>query len=198
MISGLEAGQSHNPSEDRQIQNGLTHEDLVRLVGSDYRQLISGALVSLNVIQGEDELNFQSPTGIHKRSNGQESNGHYIVEQIIGDHRVYAYLLKPERSESGEPIGKTSEHKHEHPEIDVSEYYLLLRGAMRLMLEEEDSGQVSSIELDSDRNPHFVVSPRTYHQAEITDGVALVLVIMPDAAQIPDERLHIPRPQTAA
>lgn len=198
MISGLEGGQSHNPSEDRQTRNSLTHEDLVRLVGPDYRQLICGTLRSLNIVQSIDELNFQSPTGRHERPNGQKSDGHYIIEQKIGDHRVYAYLLKPELNEIGEPVGKTSEHKHEDYEIEVLEHYLLLKGTMRLILDEEDTGKVYNIELNSDRNPYFLVRPRTYHQAEITDGVALVLVIMPDAAQIPDDRLHIPRPERAA
>ena len=50
---------------------------------------------------------------------------------------------------------------------------------MKLILDEEDTGKNHIIELDSERNPYFLVKPRTYHHAEITDNVALVLVIMP-------------------
>ncbi len=172
---------------------GLTHEDLVNLVGSDYQQLIFKPLRYLKIVQDISELDFKSPTGKHERSNGQKSHGHYIVEQKIGNHRVYAYLLKPEPNENGEPVGKTLEHKHEDDEIEVLEHYFLLKGAMKLILDEEDTGKNQSIELDSERNPHFLVKPRIYHHSEITDNVALVLVIMPDAAQIPDDRLHVPR-----
>lgn len=178
---------------EQPTSQSLVHEDLVNLVGPDYRQLIFKPLRFLGIVQDISELDFKSPTERHERLNGQRSHGHYIVEQIIGNHRVYAYLLKPESNESGEPVGRTSEHKHEHPEIEVLEHYVLLEGAMTLTLEEEDTGENYSIELDSERNPHFLVRPRIYHRAEITDGAALVLVIMPNAAQIPDDSLHVPR-----
>lgn len=199
MAVRAETDQGINPEAvDRQTQGSLTHEDLVRLVGHDYRELIYEPLRWFNIVKSIDEIEFKSPTGKHERPNGQKSHGHYIVEQKIGNHRVYAYLLKPEPNENGEPVGKTSEHKHEDYEIEVLEHYLLLKGAMKLTLDEEDTWRVHGIELDDKRNPHFLVKPRTYHQAEITDNIALVLVIMPDAAQIPDDRLHIPRPDSTA
>ena len=195
MVSSAEArGFTPDGVETKQpTSQGLTHEDLVNLVGPDYQQLIFKPLKYLKIVQDISELDFKSPTGRHERPNGQKSHGHYIVEQKIGNHRVYAYILKPEPNENGEPIGKTTEHKHEDYEIEVLEHYLLLKGAMKLILDEEDTGKNHIVELDSERNPYFLVKPRTYHHAEITDNVALVLVIMPDAAQIPDDRLHIPR-----
>ena len=192
MVFPAERGLDLNPEDKKQAPQGLTHEDLVTLVGPDYQQLIFEPLKWLKIVQDISELEFKSPTGRH-----ENSNGHYIIEQIIGNHRVYAYVLKPESRKDEKPIGKTSEHKHEDYEIEALEHYFLLRGAMSLCLNEEDQGIVQNVELSSEKNPHVLVRPRTYHQAEITENHALVLVVMPNAASIPEDRLHIPRARAA-
>lgn len=198
MAVKAETGQGVYPDAVENKANGsLTHEDLIELVGSDYRELVFKPLNWLKIADDISQLNFKNLTERHVKQNGHKSDGHYILEQKINNHRVYAYILKPEAEENGESIGRTSEHMHSFEGREVVEHYFLLRGSMDLVMDNENKESAEVVTLAYDM-PHVMVPPETYHQAEIVEDFALVLVVMPDTADIPDEELHIPRSKKAA
>jgi len=199
MAIRAETGQGVSPEKiDKEVNGSLIHEDLVQLIGSDYKELIFQPLKWLKVVDHISQLNFKKQTERHIKQNGHKSDGHYILEQKINNHRVFAYILKPEPEENGEPIGRTSEHMHSFEGREVVEHYFLLRGSMDLVMDNENEDSARVIQLESGRLSHLMVPPETYHQAEIVKDFALVLVVMPDTADIPDEQLHVPRTQKAA
>ncbi len=199
MAARAETGQGVNPEEvDRRVNGSLTHEDLVKLVGHDYKELVFEPLKWLKIVDDISQLNFKERTERHIKQNGHKSDGLYILEQKINNHRVFAYILKPEPEENGESIGRTSEHMHSFEGREVVEHYFVLKGSMDLVMDNENEDTARVIQLESGRLPHLMVPSQTYHQAEIVKDFALVLVVMPDTADIPDAELHKPRPAKAA
>jgi len=165
------AGVNPDSLDQKQPSQGLTHEDLVNLVGHNYQQLIFEPLKRLKIAHNISELEFKSPTGVHLNS-----DGNYIVEQIFGKHRVFAYRL-------GKGV-RTSYHQH-LVELNLSEHYFLLRGEMDLTV----GGSVQRLD---EKNNSTTVFPGNFHQGKSNADNTLVLVIMPDSSHIPYEQLHAP------
>ncbi|MBI2031450.1 MAG: hypothetical protein HYT08_02435 [Candidatus Levybacteria bacterium] len=197
MAARAETNTGINPEAVNRKTNGsLSHEDL-NLLAPGYRELTFKPLKWLKIVDDISQLNFKKQTERHIKSNGHKSDGHYFLEQKINNYRIYGYVLKPEPEENGESIGRTSEHKHSYKGRRVVEHYISLIGSMDLVMDDENEESAKVVTLSS-AAPHVMVPPETYHQAEISEGVAVVLVIMPDTADIPDEELHIPRQEKAA
>ncbi len=186
MVSPAERRVGVNPdSLDQQPHSqGLTHEDLVNLVGSDYQELLDRKAISLNLInEGESlELNYPPP---HIGSDGE-----YVFEGTINNKDWgFVYLLRNKSQESGEiKKGRTSGHRHKHKLLDefVEDYYVL-RGEMSLFLGEGDLQEKIVL---SEKNDHIRVPVDTFHAAESFDTTAFVLVVMPNSSHIPREELH--------
>jgi len=183
-----------NPGKrEEQVRKRLTHEDLIKILGPDYKELVFAPLKWLNVVERLEDLDFQFETTRHERANGQKSDAHYIIDgQKIGKHRIYAYLLETESRDNSQSA-RTSEHMHWREGREVVEHYFTLKGAMYLLLDNPDEDSAKVIELQSGIRPHVMIPPRTYHQGEVINGYVFQLVVMPDTADIPDEELHIPR-----
>lgn len=194
MAVRAETGQGLNINAVKEGNDGsLSHKDLINLAGADYRELVFRSLRLFKIVNDISELQFKDRTERHVKPNGHKSDGHYFLDQKMNNHRIFGYVLKPEPEENGESVGMTSEHMHWREDREMVEHYFVLKGSMYLILDKRSEETARVVELRSEDKPHIMVPSMTYHQAEITEGFALVLVIMPDTADIPDSELHIPR-----
>lgn len=182
-----EKKQKGNPEADLHAKE-YSHKDLQEVLGENYREEVFDVLNWLKIVNTIEEVNFRDATIPHGNS-----DGHYFLEQIIGDHRIYSYIIRAEEIPmvSTEMGAKTSEHKHEHEDIVITENYFVHQGQMILDVE-EDNGEriVEQIRLDK-KTPHAHIFPNHFHQGRT--NFAFVTVVMPNAASIPEDEIHIPR-----
>jgi|SRR3990167_10587264 len=164
------------PKKDGQGGNSLTHEGLVEIVGSDYQEILHTRLYERGILKEGERLEFNFPDP-HK---GSDAN--YLYEGTIGNDWVFIYVLLPN--------GTTSPHKHRHKIIEVTEEYHLLRGRMNLNLRIGDYVNYTE-ELDEENNSKTVF-PGIQHRGSTNEHFAFVLVVMPNAAPIPRDQLHLP------
>ncbi len=182
MLQRIESGRGFNPFKDKQAGQALTHEDLVRIVGLDYQEILDNKAVWLGLIaQGESLSPNHPPQHIG-------SDAEYIYEGVIKDHWVFVYVLRNRLGGDGEKKkGRTTGHRHNHPEVlSFVEDYHLLRGQMSLFLGEEKREMV----LNEEKN-HFRIPPNTFHVAESSDSFAFILVDLPQTSHVPRSELHV-------
>ena len=186
MISPVEVIGSTPDGADREqtIPQGLTHEDLVGLVGEDYQGILDSSAVLLGLIkEGETlELNYPPP---HVGSDAE-----YVFEGVIGKDWVFVYILRNKSQTNGQlERGRTSGHRHRHDSLgdEFVEEYHVVRGGMSLFLGE---GYRERIVLNDEENNHITVPADTFHTAESSDAPAFVLVVMPNSSHIPRQELH--------
>lgn len=162
------------PGKDGQENQHLTEEDLVKIVGPDYDEILHQQLYACGILEMRQRLEFNFP----EPHDGSDAN--YLYEGTIGNDWIFVYVLLPD--------GTTSSHKHRHKDIEVTEEYHLLRGKMKLHLGEYGN----YFEELTEENNSRTVPPEVRHRGSTDGSFAYVLVVMPNAGPIPRDRLHVP------
>ncbi len=172
MVARIESGRGITPPKDRQ---DLSHEDMARIVGTDYKEILHERLYARGILNEGEHLDFNFPP----RHAG--SDARYLYEGPINGSWVFVYFLPPD--------SQTTSHRHKDSRMVITEDYDVLHGSMVLHLGQDRTA--TAIELHEGNNS-YTVSEDTFHQAMTQGDFAYVLVRLPGTASIPRDRLHIP------
>ncbi len=170
-MSGARIEQGISP--DGRENKGITSEELSILVPDFYR-IIHERLYDRGILPRGQEIELTFPALPHPDSQAQ-----YLYENTIGDDWVFIAFLGPNK--------ETSRHKHFHEDLRTEEHYELLRGKMLLYSGDDGSTMDELTEI----NTSFVIPPDTFHRSRTDGNFALYMAIMPGAAPISHDRLHL-------
>lgn len=152
-------------------------KDLFSIFGRDVKALARSKLIELGLFTKDQELTFLNPPNVHsyKKEDGTviTSGAQYLFEGIIGQDGIKISYMPH--------FQKSTEHPHEPP---INEEYHLLAGCAKLKLGKE------FVDLNEARK-FLEIKPFVRHQL-ITDlSPALVLIVMRNAASVPENKWHV-------
>lgn len=146
----------------------ITNEDIGRMFGDNYRQLIERKAAQFGITG----LQFFDAPRPHDGSQAV-----YLVEQLVGDHLILVPVLEPNM--------RTSRHCHEAPM--AVERYLHIAGESFVSIDDKE------LPLNSEQNL-IEVPLGVFHQVRTQESPSLALIIMENARLVPPGRLHVKLP----
>lgn len=147
--------------------NRVTSESVSIMFGIDLKERIVDISRVFNLFPDGHELTFFKTGKEHKGSQAL-----YLVEESVGEHKVYVSLLGPN--------SKTSIHKHDEPLV---EDYYWLAGTSFLRLND-------GIHELSEGQETISVPSENIHQLATREEASLALIVLKNGAKVPEYRLH--------